>query len=77
MARKQLSSPSQELTTAGTTLGTFDYIAPEQAKQMMVKTNRHKRLITSEEVAAMAGLLVGPNSGSLNGQTYEIAGGQM
>ncbi|WP_068300476.1 SDR family NAD(P)-dependent oxidoreductase [Pararhodobacter sp. CCB-MM2] len=52
-------------------------IDPEQARQMMVKTNRHKRLITSDEVAAMAALLVGPNSGSLNGQTYEIAGGQM
>lgn len=32
LARKQLTAESQELTTAGTTLGTFDYIAPEQAK---------------------------------------------
>jgi len=32
LARKQLTAASQELTTAGTTLGTFDYIAPEQAK---------------------------------------------
>lgn len=52
-------------------------IPPEQARQMMVKTNRHKRLITSEEVAAVAQLLVSPLSESLNGQTYEIAGGQM
>ena len=41
------------------------------------QTNRHKRLITSEEVAAVAQLLVSPLSESLNGQTYEIAGGQM
>lgn len=52
-------------------------IDTEAARQMMVKTNRHKRLVTADEVAAVAALLVGPNSGSLNGQVYEIAGGQM
>lgn len=52
-------------------------IPEEQARQMMVKTNRHKRLITSDEVAAVAQMLVSPLSGSLNGQIYEIAGGQM
>jgi len=32
LARQQQSSQEQELTVAGTTLGTFDYIAPEQAR---------------------------------------------
>jgi 3-hydroxybutyrate dehydrogenase len=52
-------------------------IDEEQARNMMVKTNRHKRLITPEEVAATAQWLIGPLSGSINGQTIEIAGGQM
>lgn len=52
-------------------------IDTEQARQMMVKTNRHKRLITPEEVAAAANWLCGPGSDSINGQTVEIAGGQM
>lgn len=52
-------------------------IDPETARQMMVKTNRHKRLITSDEVAAAANWLCGPGSDSVNGQTIEIAGGQM
>lgn len=52
-------------------------IDAEQARQMMVRTNRHKRLITADEVAAAAAWLVGPHSGSVNGQTLEIAGGQM
>ncbi|MEX0702308.1 MAG: serine/threonine-protein kinase [Planctomycetales bacterium] len=32
LARKQSSDSSADLTIAGTTLGTFDYISPEQAK---------------------------------------------
>jgi eukaryotic-like serine/threonine-protein kinase len=32
LARKESSESSPELTVAGTTLGTFDYISPEQAK---------------------------------------------
>ncbi|WP_127106636.1 SDR family NAD(P)-dependent oxidoreductase [Pararhodobacter zhoushanensis] len=52
-------------------------IDTDQARQMMVKTNRHKRLVTADEVAAAAQWLCGPGSSSVNGQTIEIAGGQM
>lgn len=52
-------------------------IPTEQARAVMVKTNRHKRLVTAEEVAAAADWLCNPASGSVNGQTVEIAGGQM
>ena len=52
-------------------------IPAEQARAMMVKTNRHKRLITADEVATASEWLCNPASGSINGQTIEIAGGQM
>ena len=52
-------------------------ISTEAARDMMVNANRHKRLITVEEVAAAAAWLVGPDSGSINGQSVEIAGGMM
>lgn len=52
-------------------------ISEEDARNMMVKANRHKRLITVDEVAAAAAWLVGPHSGSINGQSVEIAGGMM
>lgn len=49
----------------------------DKARQIMVDANRHKRLIAPEEISAVAMWLVGPNSGSVNGQCIEIAGGQM
>ncbi|MCC5968639.1 MAG: SDR family oxidoreductase [Pararhodobacter sp.] len=52
-------------------------ISAEDARNMMVKTNRHKRLIRPEEVAAAAMWLCLPGSESINGQCIEIAGGQM
>lgn len=52
-------------------------ISQEQALKLMVKTNRHQRLITPEEVANTALYLCSEQSGSINGQTLEIAGGQM
>ncbi|MGY6534119.1 MAG: SDR family NAD(P)-dependent oxidoreductase [Pararhodobacter sp.] len=52
-------------------------ISHEQARDMMVKTNRHKRLIHPDEVAATAMWLCLPGSESVNGQCIEIAGGQM
>ena len=52
-------------------------ISEEQALKMMVKTNRHQRLISPQEVANTALYLCSDLSGSINGQTMEIAGGQM
>ena len=48
----------------------------EDALQGLVRANRHKRLVTVEEVAAAARWLTGPGSGSINGQAVEILGGQ-
>ncbi|KPP97223.1 MAG: Dehydrogenase [Rhodobacteraceae bacterium HLUCCA12] len=52
-------------------------ISPDEARNMMVRTNRHKRLIHPDEVAAAAMWLCLPGSESINGQCIEIAGGQM
>jgi len=52
-------------------------VSEEDARNMMVKANKHGRLIEAEEVAAACAWLVGPGSGSVNGQSIEIAGGQM
>jgi NAD(P)-dependent dehydrogenase (short-subunit alcohol dehydrogenase family) len=51
-------------------------ISPDEALAMMVNANRHKRLIEASEVAAAALWLVSEASGSVSGQTIEIAGGQ-
>ncbi len=52
-------------------------ISQDQAREIMVKTNRHRRLIHPDEVAAAAMWLCLPGSESINGQCIEIAGGQM
>lgn len=51
-------------------------ISEEEARKIMVHTNRHKRLIEPEEVSAAVMWLCGPGSQSINGQTIEIMGGQ-
>lgn len=51
-------------------------ISVEEARKMMINSNRHRRLVEVEEVAAAAAWLIGPGSGSINGQCIEIAGGQ-
>ncbi|MEM7731466.1 MAG: SDR family oxidoreductase [Pseudomonadota bacterium] len=51
-------------------------VSAEDALDMMVRANRHRRLIEPEEVAATALWLCAPGSESINGQTIEIAGGQ-
>ena len=43
----------------------------------MVRSNRHKRLIEPSEIGEAALWLCGAGSGSVNGQTIEIAGGQV
>lgn len=48
-----------------------------EARNVMVGANPHGRLIAPEEIAAAALWLVRPGSESVNGQTIEIAGGQM
>ena len=52
-------------------------ISADEARAIMVRTNRHRRLIAPEEVAAAALWLCLPGSDSVNGQCIEIAGGQM
>jgi len=49
----------------------------ETALKQMTRVNRHKRLITPQEVASAATWLCKPGSESVNGQAIEIAGGQM
>lgn len=52
-------------------------ISEEKARATMVNTNAHKRLIAPEEIASAALWLVRDGSESVNGQTIEIAGGQL
>ncbi len=52
-------------------------ITEDKAREMMTQANRHQRLIEPSEVVAAAAWIVGPGSGSINGQCVEIAGGQM
>ncbi|MEM6636178.1 MAG: SDR family oxidoreductase [Pseudomonadota bacterium] len=51
-------------------------VSADEALDMMVRANRHKRLIAPEEVAAAALWLCAPGSESMNGQAIQIAGGQ-
>ena len=52
-------------------------MSKEDALNTMVRANRHKRLIEASEIAEAALWLCGPGSGSVNGQTIQIAGGQV
>ena len=52
-------------------------LSKEDALNTMVRANRHKRLIEASEIGEAAAWLCGPGSGSINGQTVEIAGGQV
>ncbi|WP_299654070.1 SDR family NAD(P)-dependent oxidoreductase [uncultured Tateyamaria sp.] len=48
----------------------------DEARQVMINANRHKRLLEVDEVAAAALWLTGPGSQSINGQCIQISGGQ-
>ncbi|MCR9157124.1 MAG: SDR family oxidoreductase [Rhodobacteraceae bacterium] len=48
----------------------------DDARAVMVGANPHGRLIAPEEVAEAALWLCAPNSGSVNGQAIQIAGGE-
>lgn len=52
-------------------------LSDEDALNTMVRANRHKRLIDASEIGDAAMWLCGAGSGSVNGQTIEIAGGQV
>ncbi|MDR9483581.1 MAG: SDR family NAD(P)-dependent oxidoreductase [Sediminimonas sp.] len=52
-------------------------VSTDEAREVMVNANRHKRLITADEVAAAALWLCAPGSESVNGQEIKIAGGQV
>ncbi len=49
----------------------------EDAMNMMVSANPHQKLIPPQDIAEAALWLCSPDSGSVNGQTLEIAGGQV
>ena len=52
-------------------------LSRQDALDIMVKANRHERLIGTDKIAATALWLCGDGSQSVNGQTIEIAGGQV
>ena len=52
-------------------------LSRQDALDIMVKANRHERLIGTDEIAATALWLCGDGSQSVNGQTIEIAGDQV
>ena len=52
-------------------------ISHAEAEASMSSSNRHNKLIEVDEVAAAAMWICGPGSQSINGQTIEIAGGQV
>jgi len=52
-------------------------LSHDDAQAAMARDNRHGKLLEVEEIAAAAMWLCGPGSQSINGQTVDIAGGQV
>lgn len=65
------------ITRNVTSIKTRAGISEEAALALMTSANQHGRLIHVDEVAQSALWLCHPNSASINGQTVEIAGGQV
>ena len=52
-------------------------ISDDEARMILAKANRHRRLLDTEEVTATALWLCSDAARSVNGQTIQIAGGQV
>jgi NAD(P)-dependent dehydrogenase (short-subunit alcohol dehydrogenase family) len=54
-----------------------DGISEDNARERLARGNRHNTLLQADEIAAAALWLCQSGSGSVNGQTIQIAGGQV
>ena len=52
-------------------------MSEKEALNMLMRSNRHKRLIAPDEIGEAAAWLCADGSASVNGQTIEISGGQV
>jgi 3-hydroxybutyrate dehydrogenase len=65
------------VTTNATAIASATGMSEADATQTMARANRHKKLLDVDEIAQAALWLCGPGSQSINGQTIQIAGGQV
>lgn len=65
------------VTTNATAIASATGLSEEDATQTMARANRHKKLMDTEEIAAAALWLCSDAARSVNGQTIQIAGGQV
>ena len=52
-------------------------ISPEEALQMLTRTNPRGRLVTPAEVASAVGWLCSPDASAMTGQSIAVAGGEV
>ncbi|WP_420863040.1 SDR family NAD(P)-dependent oxidoreductase [Algirhabdus cladophorae] len=65
------------VTTNATAIAAATGLSEEDATQTMARANRHKKLMDTDEIAAAALWLCSDAARSVNGQTIQIAGGQV
>jgi len=65
------------VTTNATAISAATGLSEEDATQTMARANRHKKLMDTDEIAAAALWLCSDAARSVNGQTIQIAGGQV